>query len=97
MKALDFAESLSVLDNAGLHTIRQLIGLIHLSQEHYITPTQLAQRLHLSTASITAILDLYTSLGLAVRTRTNEDRRYIHVVITAKGRKLLKNYFYEKF
>jgi DNA-binding MarR family transcriptional regulator len=67
------------------------IGLtetITASELHYhgpLTPSVLAERLGLTSASVTAVIDRLTGLGLVTRRRHPDDRRSVIVELTEAG------------
>lgn len=67
----------------------QLICLRAINQGGEITPTQLAERVALSQATVTGIIDRLVFRQLVVRERSNEDRRVVTVCITHAGKKLI--------
>jgi len=54
---------------------------------------ELAVKLLRSGASATSLVDGLEKRGLVVRQRTEEDRRFVRVALTGKGRKLIEGLF----
>jgi MarR family 2-MHQ and catechol resistance regulon transcriptional repressor len=55
--------------------------------------TVISQKLLLSTANITLVIDNLEKCGLVKRTRSTEDRRFISVSLTEQGKELITNLF----
>jgi DNA-binding MarR family transcriptional regulator len=53
--------------------------------------SELARRMHLHPATMVGVLDRLEAKGLVQRTRSNDDRRVVHIVITEQGRELIRN------
>jgi len=53
--------------------------------------TDLARRMHLHPATMVGILDRLEVKGLVKRTRSDKDRRVVHIIITDQGRALVRN------
>jgi MarR family transcriptional regulator, organic hydroperoxide resistance regulator len=53
--------------------------------------TDLARRMYLHPATMVGLLDRLEVKGLALRTRSDKDRRVVHVSITEQGRELVRN------
>jgi DNA-binding MarR family transcriptional regulator len=71
-------------------TSPQLVCLLTVAAEGPMTSTLLAQRVHLSTSTIVGILDRLESKELVARTRSDNDRRVIHVSATGKGKRMAR-------
>lgn len=69
-------------------TSPQLVTLLCVAQEGPITPSAIAARIHLSSATVVGILNRLESRGLILRVRDSQDRRLVHVSITKAGREL---------
>jgi len=64
----------------------ELLALEHLGMEGPLGPTELAQRLHMRTGAMTALLDRLEEQGRIARRPHPSDRRKVVVQITAHGR-----------
>jgi DNA-binding MarR family transcriptional regulator len=64
----------------------ELLALEHLGMEGPLGPTDLAQRLHMRTGAITALLDRLEKQGRICRRPHESDRRKVVVQITDHGR-----------
>jgi DNA-binding MarR family transcriptional regulator len=53
--------------------------------------TELARRMYLHPATMVGLLDRLEAKGLVLRTRSEKDRRVVHVSITEQGRVLVQN------
>ena len=53
--------------------------------------TELARRMYLHPATMVGLLDRLEAKGLVQRTRSDKDRRVVHVSITEQGRVLVQN------
>ena len=53
--------------------------------------TDLARRMYLHPATMVGLLDRLEAKGLVLRTRSDKDRRVVHVSITEQGRELVQN------
>jgi DNA-binding MarR family transcriptional regulator len=67
----------------------QLVCLRAIALEE-TTPSRLAQRVALSQATVTGIIDRLVSRQLVVRERSTKDRRVVTVRITGAGRRLIE-------
>jgi DNA-binding MarR family transcriptional regulator len=87
-RRLDMALAEMHLDVSGSMgmTAAELLAIAHLGMEGDLGPTELAQRLHLHTGAITALLDRLSERGYAVREPHPSDRRKVVVSLTKKGR-----------
>jgi len=64
----------------------ELLALEHLGMEGPLGPTELAQRLHMRTGAMTALLDRLEEQGRIARRPHPSDRRKVVVQITGHGR-----------
>jgi DNA-binding MarR family transcriptional regulator len=64
----------------------ELLTLEHLGREGPLGPTELAQKLHMRTGAVTALLDRLEEQGRIARRPHPSDRRKIVVQITDQGR-----------
>jgi DNA-binding MarR family transcriptional regulator len=67
-------------------SVGQMILLRVLIHKGDSTPKELAEALSVTTGNITGLLDKLEAAGLVTRTRSAEDRRVVHVELTAKAR-----------
>jgi DNA-binding MarR family transcriptional regulator len=95
--------SKKMIKESGL-TSAQILILQTLIDEGQLTAAQLAERISLSQATVTTILDRLESRGLVIRERDTQDRRKVRVLITDEGQKvwqkaptLLQTNFIEHF
>jgi DNA-binding MarR family transcriptional regulator len=69
-------------------TTGQWSALRVLWQEEGLSQVELAQRMMVEKASLTAVLKAMASQGLITRVRNTEDRRKVNIFLTAAGRRL---------
>jgi DNA-binding MarR family transcriptional regulator len=55
-----------------------------------ISPRQLSDRLYLHISTVSGIVDRLEKRGYAVRERSLEDRRVVHLKVTAAGRRVIR-------
>jgi MarR family 2-MHQ and catechol resistance regulon transcriptional repressor len=67
-----------------------LEALLHLGP---LCQGDLAAKLLRSCASMTSVVEGLEKRGLVVRQRTEEDKRFVRVALTAKGRRLIQQIF----
>lgn len=72
-------------------TAPQLICLLAIVEDGPLTTTLIAQRVHLSPSTVVGILDRLESKGLVDRTRSEQDRRVVHLTATPRARSLARN------
>ena len=65
--------------------VTELIALGHLAESEELTPTQLAQLLGITTASVTVLVDHLEAAGFVYRTRSTADRRSLLLRLTPAG------------
>lgn len=66
------------------------LGLLHgLSGGHECSARQLAEQSDLSPATVTQMLESLEAAGLVRRTRSEQDRRVVHTVLTEQGAALV--------
>ena len=75
------------LDELGL-TYPQYLVLLVLWEEDGLSVSELGNRLHLDSGTLTPLLKRIESAGLVSRLRATDDERRVHVTLTAAGRKL---------
>lgn len=73
--------------------VPELVTLDHLYHEGQLTPTAIAERLGLTTASVTGLLDRLTTAGHLTRSPNPRDRRSILVTLTATGLQTMQTAF----
>jgi DNA-binding MarR family transcriptional regulator len=76
-----------LLDELGL-TYPQYLAMLVLWQDDGLSVSQLGERLHLDSGTLTPLLKRLEAAGLVARLRAVEDERRVHVTLTAAGRKL---------
>lgn len=69
-------------------TSPQLVTLLCVAEEGPLTPSAIAERVHLSSGTVVGILHRLESKGLVRRDRDTQDRRLVYVSITDAGRTL---------
>ncbi len=82
-------DTLTVMNEVGL-TLGQMVALFILANAGPKPMGVLGQRVHLSPAATTHMIDQLVAEELVERVAPREDRRQKHVQITAKGRALLR-------
>jgi len=80
--------SKKITRHAGL-TSSQLVLLKSIEAQGDATAGEMAQRISLSQATVTTILDRLQSKGLVLRERDKEDKRRVYVHLTDAGRSTL--------
>ena len=80
----------ALADELGPHRITtgQWSALRVLWQEDGLSQVELAQRMMVEKASLTAVLKAMASEGLITRVRNSDDRRKVNIYLTAYGRRL---------
>jgi MarR family transcriptional regulator, organic hydroperoxide resistance regulator len=80
----------ALADELGSHRITtgQWSALRVLWQEEGLSQVELAQRMMMEKASLTAVLKAMASDGLITRVRNAADRRKVNIFLTAPGRRL---------
>jgi DNA-binding MarR family transcriptional regulator len=81
-------DSLATINDAGL-TMSQFVALHILAQEGGLSVGTVAERLRLSPAATSSLLDRLVQAGLIARTEAPEDRRQKRLAITPKGSALI--------
>jgi DNA-binding MarR family transcriptional regulator len=61
------------------------------AQDEQVTMTRIAERMHVSTAAATGMVDAAEQLGFAARSTVPGDRRVVAVKLTARGRALFES------
>lgn len=80
--------SRKVARGTGL-TLPQLVVLQAIEQLGEVTSTALSERVALTPATVTTIVDNLEERALAERYRSGQDRRVVHLRLTPRGRTLL--------
>lgn len=88
IRAIDI-HSHQLLKNSGL-TGPQLIVVKQISQLEAPLATQVAQKINLSAATVTSIIDRLEKRGLVIRQRSAIDKRKVHLSLTKAGNQLLQ-------
>ncbi len=80
----------ALADELGPHRITtgQWSALRVLWQEDGLSQVELAQRMMVEKASLTAVLKAMAADGLITRVRNADDRRKVNIYLTASGRRL---------
>jgi MarR family transcriptional regulator, organic hydroperoxide resistance regulator len=80
----------ALADELGPHRITtgQWSALRVLWQEDGLSQVELAQRMMVEKASLTAVLKAMAADGLITRVRNTDDRRKVNIYLTASGRRL---------
>ena len=76
-----------LLDEIGL-TYPQYLAMLVLWEKDGLMVSELGERLHLDSGTLTPLLKRMEASGLVSRIRAVEDERRVHVTLTASGRKL---------
>lgn len=76
--------------NAGKISYAQLFLLGCLDQSEALTMSEIAKKMGHSTAAATGLVDRLQKLGYVARMHAEEDRRKILVMITEKGRRIIR-------
>ncbi len=76
-----------LLDELGL-TYPQYLAMLVLWESDGLSVSELGQRLHLDSGTLTPLLKRLEAAGLIARIRAVDDERRVHISLTAAGRKL---------
>ena len=74
--------------------VTELLALGHLYHDGDLSPTQLAERLDLTTGSVTALVNRLVEAGYAERFPHPEDRRRLVVTLTRSGTRVIAALFF---
>lgn len=66
----------------------QWIALYYLGKEEYISQKELAKKMKVKESSIARLIDRMERDGLVERIRNQQDKRFINLSLTAKGKEL---------
>ena len=75
------------LDEIGL-TYPQYLAMLALWERDGLMVSELGERLHLDSGTLTPLLKRLEASGFITRIRAIEDERRVHITLTAAGRKL---------
>ncbi|QNQ82023.1 MarR family transcriptional regulator [Lactobacillus sp. PV037] len=73
-------------------TVKEMHAIDAITLHGELTVSQVASKLHVSRATITATVDRLVRKGYVKRVRDEKDRRVIHLKLTKKGRVLCRAY-----
>ncbi|MBP2057623.1 DNA-binding MarR family transcriptional regulator [Lactobacillus colini] len=73
-------------------TVNEMHAIDAITMHDHLTVSQVAEKLHLSRATITSTVDRLANKGYAKRVRDEHDRRVVHIKLTKKGRLLCRAY-----
>jgi DNA-binding MarR family transcriptional regulator len=76
-----------LLEALGL-TYPQYLAMLALWERDGVSVSELGERLHLDSGTLTPLLKRLEAAGLIARVRAVDDERRVHVSLTAEGRKL---------
>ena len=71
-------------------TPSQLLVLREIGERGETTPSELAAALHFGQATITTIVDRLEGLALVTRQRGEQDKRRVHLTVTAAGERAIE-------
>ena len=77
----------SLLEDLGL-TYPQYLAMLVLWEKDGLMVSELGERLHLDSGTLTPLLKRLQASGLIARIRDVTDERRVHITLTAAGRKL---------
>lgn len=87
-----FRQSMSkVFENSGI-TAPQSMVIGILSKEKTLKITELSSKLSLPNSTVSGIVDRLEKLGMVERTRSEKDRRVVHVSISPKFKDMHRNF-----
>ena len=73
-------------------TVKELHAIDAITMYDHLTVSQVADKLHLSRATVTSTVDRLVRKGYAERIRDEKDRRVVRLALTKKGRVLCRDY-----
>lgn len=73
-------------------TVKELHAIDAITMYDHLTVSQVANKLHLSRATVTSTVDRLVRKGYTERIRDEKDRRVIHLELTSKGRLACRAY-----
>lgn len=73
-------------------TVKEMHAIDAITMYERLTVSQVAEKLHLSRATITATVNRLVKKGYAERIRDTKDRRVVRLKLTKKGRLLCRSY-----
>jgi DNA-binding MarR family transcriptional regulator len=81
--------TLAVLTDESV-TLQQVLLLRRLQQAGESTPSEIAERMHMSLPAVSQMIERLFLLNLLTRAEAAEDRRRKRIAVTARGRALLE-------
>jgi len=84
-----FRDMKQFMDEAGLSP-SQAITLMHLHHSGVSDVTEIAERVGVTSAAASQLIERMVQMGLVVRSESQEDRRYKQVELTEQGQALVK-------
>ena len=75
---------------AGLSTIKLIVLRVLASNGGSMTPSEIAEWTHREKHNITTLVERLKLGGLVTTERNSRDKRFVNVILTDKGRKVLK-------
>ncbi|MBW7987220.1 MarR family winged helix-turn-helix transcriptional regulator [Lactobacillus helveticus] len=73
-------------------TVKEMHAIDAITMYDHLTVSQVADKLHLSRATVTSTVDRLVRKRYAERIRDEKDRRVVHLALTKKGRVLCRAY-----
>lgn len=73
-------------------TVKEMHAIDAITMYDHLTVSQVAEKLHLSRATVTTTVDRLVKKGYAKRIRDEHDRRVVRLKLTSKGRLLYRSY-----
>ena len=80
----------------GFITLPQLQVLQYVGQQRTCQMRELVVALNVRFPALSSLVDRMVDRGLLVRVRSEEDRRVVHVTMTAKGKRILQEIYAQK-
>lgn len=74
-------------------TVKEMHAIDAITMYDHLTVSQVADKLHLSRATVTSTVDRLVRKGYAERIRDKKDRRVVRLALTKKGRVLCRAYY----
>jgi DNA-binding MarR family transcriptional regulator len=82
-------KTLAILTEESV-TLQQILLLRHVEQAGKCTPSDIAERMHMSLPAVSQMIDRLFLLGLLMRNEAVDDRRKKDVAVTPKGHALME-------
>ncbi|HEY8932206.1 MAG TPA: MarR family transcriptional regulator [Rariglobus sp.] len=92
-KFLGFSETMAVKHGVTAQQYQALLAIEGFPGRNWVTVGELAERLRTTHHSAVGLVDRMETLKLVCREKSSEDRRRVHVTLTAKGRGLLEKLY----